>query len=87
MKAIYNAYCALHGRKEVLPVGSVKSNIGHTEGCSGLASVIKVMLSYENQCIPPNLNLIEIKKEIKQYCPPFLPVTKAVEYEPGYTCG
>ena len=39
-----------------LYVGSVKTNIGHTEVASGLAAVIKVAMSLEYGFIPPSLN-------------------------------
>ncbi|KAK2728132.1 beta-ketoacyl synthase domain-containing protein [Colletotrichum kahawae] len=39
-----------------LRVGSVKTNIGHTEATSGLASVIKVVLAMERGKIPPTIN-------------------------------
>jgi hypothetical protein len=36
-------------------VGSVKANIGHAEGCSFLASLIKVSLMLQNKEIIPNI--------------------------------
>lgn len=37
-------------------VGSVKTNIGHTEPVSGLASVVKTVMALRHQRIPANLN-------------------------------
>ncbi|PTU17930.1 hypothetical protein P175DRAFT_0486784 [Aspergillus ochraceoroseus IBT 24754] len=37
-------------------IGSVKTNVGHSEGASGLTSVIKMVLALENATIPPNIN-------------------------------
>ena len=39
-----------------LLIGSVKSNVGHLEATSGIASVIKVALAFENEAIPPSVN-------------------------------
>ncbi|KAI1826773.1 hypothetical protein F4861DRAFT_545304 [Xylaria intraflava] len=36
-------------------IGSVKANVGHSEGASGLTSLIKAVLALENQTIPPNV--------------------------------
>ncbi len=36
------------------PSGSVKANIGHLEGASGLASIIKCIMILEKGVIPPN---------------------------------
>ncbi|KAI0388598.1 putative polyketide synthase [Xylariaceae sp. FL0594] len=36
-------------------IGSVKPNVGHSEGASGLTSLIKMVLALENRTIPPNI--------------------------------
>jgi acyl transferase domain-containing protein/acyl carrier protein len=45
-----------HDRDLKLKVGSVKTNIGHLEACSGLASVIKVILAMQHSLIPASLH-------------------------------
>lgn len=36
-------------------IGSVKPNLGHSEGASGITSLIKAVLSLEHKTIPPNI--------------------------------
>ena len=36
-------------------IGAVKSNIGHLEGASGIAGVLKTILVLEKGVIPPNI--------------------------------
>ncbi|KAK9746609.1 Ketoacyl-synthetase C-terminal extension [Popillia japonica] len=43
-------------RTTPLLIGSVKSNIGHTEPASGLCSIVKAILAMETGFIPPNIN-------------------------------
>lgn len=61
-KALDNIFC--QNRKNPLLVGSVKSNIGHTESCSGACSIVKVIFAFENSLIPPNLHFEKVKKSI-----------------------
>lgn len=38
----------------MIPRGSIKANIGHLEGGSGLAGILKSILILEKGIIPPN---------------------------------
>ncbi|KAJ9299409.1 hypothetical protein DTO271G3_3031 [Paecilomyces variotii] len=51
-------------RKDPLYIGSVKSNIGHLEGASGLAGIIKTTMALESGKIPPNMNFKNPNPEI-----------------------
>ncbi|XP_014239844.1 fatty acid synthase-like [Cimex lectularius] len=65
IKALVNTFCK--GRKTPLKIGSVKSNIGHTEPASGLCSITKVIIAMETGLIPPNINLVNIRQDIEAF--------------------
>ncbi len=48
---------AVYGQRgRTLPVGSIKTNIGHAEAAAGLAGVAKAILALQKASIPPSLN-------------------------------
>ncbi len=59
IKGLVGAFEARSKRKQFCAIGSVKTNIGHTVGVAGLASLIKVVLSLKHKTIPPSINFAE----------------------------
>lgn len=47
-----------------LPIGAVKTNIGHLEAAAGIASLIKVILALQHHQIPPNLHFNQPNPQI-----------------------
>ena len=50
------AIAKVFGGAKGVYIGSIKPNIGHSEGASGVSSVVKAVLALENRIIPPNVN-------------------------------
>ncbi len=53
--AIANALAGC--RQKHLPVGSVKTNLGHLEAASGIAGSMKVIMALQRRLLPPTLHL------------------------------
>ena len=51
-------------RREPLRFASVKGNIGHTEGASGVAGLIKTILMMQNRAIPRQANYVSAHPKI-----------------------
>ncbi|GJN78219.1 type I iterative polyketide synthase [Purpureocillium lilacinum] len=59
-------------------IGSVKPNVGHSEGASGLTSLIKTVLALEHSTIPPQANFADPNpKSGDDLDIQFSPITKA----------
>src|SRR6185503_146639 len=43
-------------RDEPLPIGSVKSNLGHLETASGMAGLVKALYCLRHRSVPPSIN-------------------------------
>jgi len=53
------------GRQTPLLIGSVKSNMGHSEPASGLCSVVKVLIAMQHGRIPPNLHFSNPREDVE----------------------
>ncbi|KAI0173502.1 putative polyketide synthase [Hypoxylon sp. FL1284] len=56
MAAIFSQGEGRENEANYLRIGSVKTNIGHTEAASGLAAIVKGVLCLEKGLIPPSVN-------------------------------
>jgi fatty acid synthase len=61
--ALDQVFCK--GRQTPLLIGSVKSNMGHSEPASGLCSVVKVLIAMEHGLIPPNLHFSNPRQDVE----------------------
>ncbi|MFQ6339670.1 amino acid adenylation domain-containing protein [Bacillus sp. AF62] len=59
IKGITNAFKKYTDKKQFCGIGSVKPNIGHTVGASGMASLIKAVMALKEQVLPPSINFNE----------------------------
>lgn len=62
--ALKAVFCSGRQLKNPLTIGSIKTNIGHLEGASGLAGVIKSIMMLENGIVLPHRNFVTANARI-----------------------
>ena len=69
--ALKKAFSKKTDKKQFCGIGSVKSNIGHTDAAAGVASFIKTCLAAYHRIIPPTVNFSIPNKYVKFENTPF----------------
>ena len=64
MNAIAEFFCKDRNSASPLLIGSVKSNMGHSEHASGLCSLAKTVIAIKYGVIPGNLHFLNPNSEI-----------------------
>ncbi|XP_018360096.1 PREDICTED: LOW QUALITY PROTEIN: fatty acid synthase-like [Trachymyrmex cornetzi] len=85
INAICNVFCK--NRETPLMIGSVKSNLGHSEPASGFNQIAKVIIAFEIGSVPPNINYTTPRKDIdalRNSC--ICVVQKPLSLKNGYVC-
>jgi acyl transferase domain-containing protein/acyl carrier protein len=67
-------------RPAPLAIGSVKTNIGHTEAAAGLAGLIKLVLALEHETIPAHLHFRTLNPALRLDGVPFVIPTEPVAW-------
>ncbi|KAJ5893876.1 hypothetical protein N7495_005567 [Penicillium taxi] len=62
--SLHDVFCEYRPRHEPLLLGSVKSNVGHSEGASGLIGTIKTALMLERGFVLPNCRFQTPREDI-----------------------
>src|SRR5690349_4332520 len=79
--ALTQAFQKQTGAKNYCAIGSVKTNIGHTDAAAGVAGLIKATLALEHKQLPPSLNFTEANPNIDFAGGPFFVNTKLTTWQ------
>ncbi|KAJ5898872.1 AMP-binding enzyme domain-containing protein [Penicillium taxi] len=81
-RAIRDAFFPSETTSENVPMycGSIKTIIGHLEGCAGLAGILKASLAVQNKIIPPNMYFNELNPTVKPFYTNLCVPTNAVSW-------
>ncbi|MFJ2811696.1 SDR family NAD(P)-dependent oxidoreductase [Kitasatospora sp. NPDC087271] len=80
-QALNRAFRARTDRTEYCAVGSLKTNIGHTQFAAGIAGVLKVLLAIKHRKIPASLHFEAANEAIPLAGSPFYLSTRTHDWE------
>jgi acyl transferase domain-containing protein len=83
--ALTQAFRTQTAAKNYCAIGSVKTNIGHTDAAAGVAGLIKTVLALEHKQIPPSLNFTQPNPNIDFAGSPFFVNTELTAWETNGT--
>jgi acyl transferase domain-containing protein/thioesterase domain-containing protein/acyl carrier protein len=81
LNALTKAFNTKTEKKQYCAIGSVKTNIGHSDIAAGMASVIKTVMALKNKVIPATLNYHSPNPKIDFNDTPFYVNTEQKEWE------
>ncbi|MGC6177117.1 SDR family NAD(P)-dependent oxidoreductase [Lacrimispora sp. 38-1] len=82
VEALSQAFRVYTSKRQFCKIGSVKTNIGHLEGTSGMAGVIKTVLMMKARKIPKTLNIHQINPIINFSDSPFEVAAECTDWKP-----
>ncbi|HYC89890.1 MAG TPA: SDR family NAD(P)-dependent oxidoreductase [Thermoanaerobaculia bacterium] len=83
LRAVTRAVRAHTDRRQFCAIGTVKSNIGHAGTASGMAGVLKLLLSLRHREMPPTLHFREANPAVDLEAGPFYVNTALKEWRVG----
>jgi len=83
--ALTQAFRTQTGAKNYCAIGSVKTNIGHTDAAAGVAGLIKAVLTLKHKQLPPSLNFTQPNPNIDFAGSPFYVNTELTEWQTNGT--
>ena len=75
------AYQAYTQERQYCGLGSVKTNIGHTDSAAGIAGLLKIVMAMKHRQLPPSLNFETPNPDLDLENSPFFIQTKLTDWE------
>ncbi|NSL86226.1 SDR family NAD(P)-dependent oxidoreductase [Chitinophaga sp. Mgbs1] len=79
--ALSRAFRKYTDKQQFCAIGSIKTNIGHTQMAAGVAGVIKALLALQHRQIPPSLHYEKGNANIRFEDSPFFVNTSLIDWE------